>query len=281
MIRHLAVGLLALCLLAAPALAADGPKLFAEGEKLLDRADFAGALKAFAAAAKAEPDNQAYKSRAMIVKRVIRARAYVEKNEADAKWEKVAVSLHAFYLREGLLTEALAIDKKIHEKRPSALSASLLAETLLETGKNEEAAKLLAGLAKEHKDLKNRVYEGIALARLKKTDAAKKVLAKIVVTKETRPGILFDLARLHARLDHFGKALDALRQCLERLPEKSQPALRERAKACADFAKLKKEVAFSAVLANTKSKVKESDCSGGSDCGSCPSRGGCDTGKKK
>jgi thioredoxin-like negative regulator of GroEL len=281
MTRIVLYGLLAGFILAVPAVAeTDAAKLFSQGEKLLAKADFSGALKAFAAASKAAPKNQAYRGRAMIVKRVIRARKYVETAKVDAKWEKVAISLHAFYAREGLAGEALALDRKIHEKRPSATSASLLAETLLDAGKNEEARKLLAGLAKEHRDLQNRVYEGIALARLSKTDEAKKVAAGLTLADDTRPGILFDVARLSALLGDDREALATLAKCLERVPAASQPGLREKASACADFAKLRKDLAFAAVL-KTASKVKESDCSGGSDCGSCPSRGGCDSTKKK
>lgn len=283
MIRPAAHVLLVLCLLSVPALAEkeapDAAKRFAEGEKLLAKADFEGALKAFAAASKADPENKAYRGRAMTVKRVIRARKYVETAEVDAKWEKVAISLHAFYAREGLAEEALALDRKIHEKRPSATSASLLAETLLDAGKNEEARKLLAGLPKEHKDLQNRVYEGIALARLAKTDEAKKVAAALKITDETRPGILFDVARLRALTGDDREAVGTLAKCLEKTPAAGQAAVRDRADACADFAKLRKSEAFAAAL-KTESKVKVSACSGGSDCGSCPSRGGCDSGRK-
>jgi thioredoxin-like negative regulator of GroEL len=283
MFRLAAFGSLALILLTAPAFAAkeapDAAKLFAEGERLLANADFEGALKAFAAASRASPKNKRYQGRAMIVKRVIRARKYVETAEIDAKWEKVAISLHAFYARERLLDEALALDRKIHEKRPSATSAALLAETLLDAGKNEEARKLLAGLPKEHKDLKNRVYEGIALARLEKTDEAKKVAAGLKIADDTRPGILFDVARLRVLLGDEKGALGMLAKCLEKTPTASQAAVRDRAKACADFASIAKKPEFTVALA-TKSKVKVSECSGGSDCGSCPSRGGCDSGKK-
>ncbi|MEN8150952.1 MAG: tetratricopeptide repeat protein [Planctomycetota bacterium] len=272
---------LILVLLAAPVFAGEEPtakEMFDAGQASLAKGQFEDAAKAFKAAAKLEPDNKAYTGRAMILVRVLRARKYVETAEVDAKWEKVATSLHEFYVREGLLENAVTLDRKMYEGRPSARTASLLAETLLETGKNAEAEKHLAGLSKDHKYLQNRVYEGIALARTGKKDEAKKLAAGLEIPADTRSGILYDLARLQTLIGETEKNLATLTKCFENLPEKSQAPLREMAKKCPDFQAIAATEPFAKALA-TKSKVKESDCSGGSGCGSCPSRDSCGSDK--
>jgi len=269
---------LILVLLAAPVFAGEeltAKQMFDAGQASLAKGHFEDAAKALAAAAKLEPDNKAYTDRAMMLVRVLRARKFVETAEIDAKWEKVAISLHAFYVREGLLDPAVALDTKIYEGRPSAKTAALLAEILLESGKDEEAKTHLAGLAKEHKDLQNRVYEGIAFARLGKAKEAKAVAKGLEVPADTRPGILYDIARLQTLIGETEKNLATLSKCFENLPEKAQAPLREMAKACPDFKAIATTPAFAKALA-TPSKVKESDCSGGSGCGSCPSRESCE-----
>jgi len=274
--------LLCLLLLAAPAFAGEPPTakgMFESGQTCLARGHFKDALTAYKQAAKLEPDNKVYAGRAMMLVRVLRARKYVETAKVDAKWEKVAISLHAFYVREGLLDEAVKLDRKIHAERPSAGSAAMLAETLLDRGKNEDALTLLGGLASEHKDLQNRLYEGIALARLEKTEEAKKVAKGLKVPADARPGILYDVARLQTLNGETGPAIATLTKCFAGLPAKSQATHRESAKKCPDFKAIAATPAFAKALA-TPSKVEESDCSGGSGCGSCPTRGGCDSEKK-
>jgi len=268
---------LCLLLLAAVAAAGEPPTAhgcFQDGQIYVKHGKFAEALDSFKTAAKMEPDNKVYAGRAMMISRVLKARKYVETAKVDVKWEKVAISLHAFYVREGVLAEAVKLDRKVYAGRPSATTAALLAETLLESKKNEEARKHLAGLAKEHKDLQNRIYEGIALARLRKSDEAKKLEKALAIPADTRPGILYDLARLQALNGEANKATSTLTKCFAALPAKSQAPLREKAKACTDFFFIAKSPGFAAALA-TPSKVTESDCSGGSGCGSCPDREKC------
>jgi len=252
---------------------------YEDGQNGVRHARFEEALKSFKMAVKLDPDNKVYAGRAMMISRVLKARKYVETAKADAKWEKVAISLHAFYVREGLLESAVKLDRRIYAGRPSAKSAALLSETLLESGKDAEALKHLQGLDKKHRDLQNRVYEGIALARLTKVDEAKKLAKGLSIPEDTRPGILYDLARLHTLTGEMEKAAATLTRCFAALPAKSQAPLRASAKQCPDFKLLAATPAFATALA-TASKVKESDCSGGSGCGSCPERDKCGTGKK-
>lgn len=278
MIRYV---LLALLVLASPVLADEvvGAKaLYEKGEALLDQAKFEDAAEAFKAAAKADPENKVYRGRAIILVRVLRARKYVAESAVDAKWERVAQSLHVFYLREGLSGEAVTLDRRMYTERPGPVSAALLSEALLDAGKNEEALTHVSALPADQKDVQNRVYEGIALARLEKADQAKKLYEGLDLAK-IEPGVLYDVARLQALLGDQKAALATLAKCFEGLTEKSQKAFRTMAERCADFDVFGGSEAFTAAL-NTKSKVEESSCSGSTEgCGSCPNRGGC--GSKK
>jgi tetratricopeptide (TPR) repeat protein len=280
------IRLTALCLvfLAAVAVAGDEPTardLHASGQAALEKADFEKAASFFRQAAKAEPDNKVYARRAMILSRVLKARKYVQTAKADAKWETVAISLRAFYVREGLLGEAVKLDRKVHAARPSAKTAELLAETLLEAGRNEEALKHIAGLAvvPNHR---TDVLLGIAQARTGKMVEAK-AMAKRMTGRFRKvkfgPGLRYDFARLQVLIGEKDGAIATLTGVFADLPTKSQAPLREAAKQCPDFKAIAATPAFAKALA-TPSKVTESDCSGGSGCGSCPEREKCGPEKK-
>jgi tetratricopeptide (TPR) repeat protein len=267
-------------LLAAPAFAEDAPDaaaLFAKGKALLGEGELQAALDAFVAAAKADPENAEYAGQAHVLKRVIALRKTVSEAEPSPKWERVVASLHVYFLQNGLVDKALDLDREAHGRAPSATTTLLLAEGLLEAKKNEEAAKLLAGLKDEWRSPLTHVYHGIALARLGKADAARASLK--AVPAEAGPGLRYDVARLLALLGETEKALGELKRCFEAVPPTQLPAVKEMARKCPDFAALAKSDAFAKVLA-VKSKLAESDCSGGSGCGSCPSRGSCGGGGK-
>jgi tetratricopeptide (TPR) repeat protein len=279
--RTLAVLALGL-LLVVPAVAEDGPDaatLFAKGKTLLAKGDLNDALGAFVAAAKAEPDNAEYVGQARILKQVVSLRKTVKEAVPSAKWERMVVSLHVYFLQNGLVDLAVDLDREAHGRAPSATTATLLAEGLLEAKKNEETAKLLADLKAEWQTPLIHTYRGIALARLGKADAARAVLKTVTVDEKTGPGLRYDLARLHVLLGELDKAVIQLTSCFEAVPPTQLKAVKDMAKACPDFAALAKTPAFEKVLA-VKSKITESDCSGGSGCGSCPSRGSCDEGGK-
>lgn len=269
------------CFLAAPALAEEVSKeastRFAEGEKLLEKGDLDGALKAYLAAAKADPENKNYIQQAMVLKRVKALRIYVDANEPSAKWEKMVLSLHVFYLSHNMAGEALALNRMAYGKQDSALNASLLAETLLDLKKNEEAYKLLTDLDKDKLDEQNRLYLGITLARLERIDEARKIRDDLAVTRQAKPGILYDCARLNTLVGDHAKAMDQLKLMFEKTPPSQLEKNRNFVMACSDFKALKSAEGYGAVM-NTLSKVAESSCSGGTSCGSCPSRTSCSSG---
>jgi thioredoxin-like negative regulator of GroEL len=268
-------------LVAAPAFAeeinGEAAARFAEGEQLLEKGDLDGALKAYMAAAKADPENKAYIQQAMVLKRVKALRGYVDTNDPSPKWEKMVLSLHVFYLTHNMSGEALALDRMAFGKQDSALNASLLAETLLDLKKNEEAYTLLTDLDKEKLDEQNRLYLGITYARLERIDEARKLRDGLNITRQAKPGLLYDCARLNTLVGDHARALDQLKLMFEKTPPSQLDKNKNFVQACSDFTALKRVEGFSAVM-STLSKVAESSCSGGTSCGSCPNRSSCGSG---
>jgi tetratricopeptide (TPR) repeat protein len=259
-------------ILIAPALAGEPAAARAEaGERLLDRGDIRGALAAYIEAAELDPGKQAYTVRALVLRRVERMRTLIESDDTSPRWRTAAITLHAFYLDEGLTDLALELDRKAHARLDSSGSAILLAETLLLLDRDEEVAKLLS--ARPRPALHERVLEGIALARLGRKEEAEKLDAAISVPGNAPSILLRDLARLKARLGAAEKALPLLRSSFEKTSANALDGARRRVRACSDFAALRSTPAFQEVL-RTTSKIEEG-CSGGSSCGSCPKRGEC------
>jgi Flp pilus assembly protein TadD len=273
---------LAVLVLAAPAFAADGDaaKLFADGEKLLKAGKFAEAAEAFTAASRAAPDNAEYKTRALVVRRVIALRKQVDTAEPDAKWERMLVSLHVFYCDHDLLDTALTMNRAANARAGTATTAALVAETLLDLGRNGEASEFLAALPEGQRNDGNRLLLGISLARLGKTDEAKAAVAGLEVTEETGAGAMYDHARLACLLGEPRRAVELLVKSIETSSPKTAERLKKYVGKCSDFSLLAKDGNLEKVLA-AESKVAESGCSGGSGCGSCPSRGSCGGDEKK
>ncbi len=257
---------------------AEAAASFAKGQELLRSGDFPGALKAYTAAAKAAPENKEYIERAMVVRRIMSYRKFAVENPDSPKWGEVVQSLHVFYVTQGLLNEALTLDKKIHARTKSAASASLLAETLLELGKNEETVKLLAPFEPKAGTERTRVCLGIAFARLGEKERARRLATACPVKAEATPSHLVDQARLNMLLGKKAQGIKALTLCLEQLPKSRHETIRTYVNGCADFGPFRKSSELGVVM-QTKSKVSESSCSSGADCGSCPSKGGCDSEK--
>lgn len=252
----------------------------AAGDALLKKGDFTGAYKSYTAAAKADPENRELAAKAMLVRRVMTLRKFVAEGQVSPQWEKMVVSLHAFYLSNGILEEALALDRVAHDKINNAMSASLLAETLLEMNRNEEALAHLRSLDRKLMDDQNTLYFGITLARLGKRDEAKKVAGKCPSPScEADPLILYDSARLKALMGEEEEAGRMLVRCFEAIPPSQLDMVKGFAMACPDFKSLKASGRMAAVL-KTESKIEESSCSGGTSCGSCPNSQGCSSEKK-
>lgn len=244
------------------------------GKELLAKGDFSGAMQAFAAAARADEQNQDYRRNFAMTRQVIALRERLDKEQDSKRWEYMAQALLDFYAAERIYPAALALGEKMHAKLNTASSAGILGETQLAMGKNAEAEKMLAALDPQKATLATESLRGLALMHNGKADAAAKVAQSLVVPDDAGAHALYCAARLQAAVGNAPRAVELLRRCLENVPPSLQDGYREHARECEDFAALTSSEAFSKALA-VESKIAESKCSGGGQCAGCPNRGKC------
>ena len=247
---------------------------FARGDALLAGGGFQQALQAYATAVRAERANQQYVQQFMLVRQVVALRGGLERESDPQRRRQIAQALRSFYVSQGLLSEALAVDEEVHAKSNTATSAALLAETQLAVGKPAEAAQVLGALGPEKATAATQALLGIALARQGRMGEARKISESIPLSTSGDPGTLYSLARMHAVIGKDDEALGLLRRCFEAVPPSRLDDLKRHATQSREFAGLASTDGFARVLA-TKSTVSESKCSGGSSCAGCPMRGSC------
>ncbi len=252
----------------------DAAKAFAEGQALLVQADFDAALDAFRTAAKADTENEEYRQQYAMLRRVVRMRAQLLEQEGSEQWEATAQALRTFYHANGVHTEALPLDRKIHERRKTGGSAAMLAETLLAMDKNAETIEALKSLHKKEQTPRTHVLHGLALAREGHSDEARALEKKTRLKKTAGSRVFFELACLRSRIGDVKGAIKALTRSFELTPPSLLDGTKIDAKACKDLALIAHSPAFAEAL-ETESKIKESKCSQGKGCGKCPNRSKC------
>ena len=251
-----------------------GAEAFARSQELVRKGDLSGALDAVGAAARADPQNPAYRQQYMLLQRVLKTRDALATEADPAKWWQMALGLRNFYYANGLYAQVVALARQMHEKQPSVASATILADALLALGQNAEAEQALAALDAKALTLQAKALLGIALARQKKVDQAKAILGQLALPDDAGPRFLFDVARLRVLCGDTDGGLATLKTALESTNPRALDAFRDLAKTSGDFASVAGGDAFAKVLA-TESKVDESACSSGAGCGSCPNRKAC------
>jgi tetratricopeptide (TPR) repeat protein len=274
--RRSTVVVLTTMLFFGPALARaeSAARSFAKGEALLAKGDFAAALQSYAAAAKADPNNQEYVQHYAMLRRVVDMRSRLETERSPDRWEYLAKALRAFYLSERIYQELLKLDQDLHARTGSAESAAQLAETQLAVGQNAEAATILAALEPNKATAMTQAIRGIALVRTGKAEEAKQIAKDLDVPADAGPRMAYAAARFYATIGESAKAIQWLQTCFEVTLPSMVDSYKSHAKGCADFASLAATPEFARVL-ETKSKIPESKCSSGSSCASCPMSGKC------
>jgi len=275
-IARLSTALLVVAALTIPALARaeNAEQAAARAKALLAQGDFDAALAAYATAARADQDNRTYVQQYAVVRRVIQIRKQLEAEQDAERWQYLARALHAFYISQGIYSEALALDEKIHARLGTASSAAALAETQLAMDRNAEAAKTLSALKPSEATPTTQALLGIALAREGKMDEARRVAAGAKLPEKAGPRMVYTAARLQGATGNTQEALKLLARCFKSTAPSLLDGYKAHARECPEFTALASTAAFAEVL-KTKSAVPESKCSGGSGCAGCPMRGKC------
>lgn len=276
-LRNLRAGLCCLVLLLASVAIADeavrGSKEFAQGQALLRAHDYKAALAAFAAAEKADRANEAYRQEHALLRRVIPLRERLPKQHNAEKWSAMAAGLRSYYADHELLDEVLALDEEAHRRFGTTETLTRLASTQIRLGQDAAAVTTLGGLPESERAPSTQAQFGLALAHLQRMDEAR-TIAGSIADAEAGPGLLYDLACLNSLVGNHARALTLLTRCFESTQPSRLDAFKTYARGDKDLAALAALPEFSQVMA-TASKIKESDCSGGTSCAKCPSRDKC------
>ena len=137
-IHRILIGISAAAILACPATVwGNTAACFANGKALLAKADFQGALHAYATAARADRDNSEYLQRYSLVCQITTMRKRLGVEEKDPRrWEYLAQALHSFY-PQGDLSQGPCLDRRIHARAENHFHGDMLAETELAMDLNE------------------------------------------------------------------------------------------------------------------------------------------------
>jgi thioredoxin-like negative regulator of GroEL len=260
-----------------PGWADTSAEIYSRGQKLLREGKLEAAAKEFDQAAAAEPKNEEYAAKAKQLSKVFALQEVLAKEKDDGSWTRVARALHLFYRSEKLNDEALKLDRQIHSRLNSALSAGILADTLLALGKNDEAAELIEKLPEKQHSLDTDAVRAIALARAGKQKEAIDAVDAIKLPDEICAGKSYLLARVNGAVGRNEEAAKYLKKSFESTPPEKLPNFLNAAKSSPDFAKLLADDRY-ATLWTTTSKPSEqehehkhSHNDGRSHCLGCPS----------
>jgi len=238
---------------------------FTEGQALLAKGEFDGALKALKAAAVADPENKEYDGEFKLLRRALNMREQLKAEEDADVWQQMSRALYTYYRDHNVNGEAVAVAGKLHEKVNTGESAALLADAQLALDQNDAAVKVLDGVAADQRTPRTDILRGVALARVGKLPEAKAVAAKVELDKDAEARVVFDAARLEALVGNQQNALNALQRAFEATPANWLDGLKAEAKASKDLQSVAGGEDFAKVL-KTESKVK-------SGCGGCPMAG--------
>jgi hypothetical protein len=281
---------LAVCLLAAMTLPAEGAEPlavaaidasaapgageYADGEACVRKGEFRKALRSYAKAARADGQNEQYRKQYMLLRRIIKIQRALDREKNLDRWRSSALELRDFYYQYGLKDRLLDLAKKMYAKDKSVDSAVFLADAHLLLDQNAEAEAVLASVEDGKLPLQGKLLMGIAQARQGKTGPAQQRVSNVQMPSEPVPRFLIDLARVKVLCGDATGAMGELKTAFQSTRPSALASIKSYVTRQKDFAPVAKSDAFAAVL-KTESKVNESDCSGGTSCGSCPSRGSC------
>lgn len=239
-----------------------------------EQQDYKAALMAYAKAARANPTETYYRSQFALLRSVGKMQAAMGTEPVAEKWQGYAEAVRNYLYGKGFYQAALTVDTAGYEKFNDVSHGSKKLETLLMLNKNDEAATLAQGLEATETSTRLATLKPVALARAGQVTQAVAAVEKLTINADKDPYALFDLARISQAAGKQDEAYSYLKLFLEHTVPSEMATSRNMINLCEDFSALHDQEAYVTVLA-TESKVEQSDCSGGSSCGSCSLKGKC------
>lgn len=212
----------------------------------------------------AEPKNAALKKQLLFLAAMQRRETMFAKERNPEMASKLGAELRRYYYQQRLFSAAESVDRRLHSMNPDHLHTFALGETLLHTGKNQEAAELLKRCDWNEQERSGKLLTALAAARIGDQETGRRLLAEIPDERCTPQERLLAVTAA-ARLGEIERASKGVVTILEQAPSKETKALQHYFSGT-DFQTVLSSPAFRNAL-NTRSKAKENDCSG------CPNRG--------
>ena len=212
--------------------------VYARAQQQWRAGELEAAIASYAEAAEAEPANAEYRARFAHVQKATTLTQRLETEQNAARWVGIARALHTFYHQERLFEPALAIDRRLHQRLQSALSATLLAQTLTAMDRPQEAADTLQTIPEDARNLGTQTTLVIALVRAGKSEEAANVAKAMDIPDQLCAGKAYMLAHMKAALGDDPAAADLLSRAFDAVPAGRLPAFKATALQCPELAAL-------------------------------------------
>jgi hypothetical protein len=246
---------------------------------IVQKKDYPTALQQYAAAAKENPQATYYRDQYAVLQRVIKIKKLMAEETNLEKWKSYAQAVRSYYYGKGYYSEALEVDQAAAGKFDTADFAANYLETLLLTGKNDEAAKFVESKKITEKTLRYQTLEAVLQARTGKLESALNTAKTVQIAPKTNSQSCFDLARVYWAAGDKEKSFSNLTTFMEHTAPSEQPVAQILIQKSSEFAPLQGTEELKKVL-STPSKITQSGCTGGSSCGSCSLKDKCASGSK-
>ncbi len=249
-------------------------KFAEQGNQAIQKCEFEQASEYYKKASEAAQDNPEYKDKAMLLRNIIRIRENLAKENNIRRWANNAMSLRAFYMQEKLYSEVLNISQQIYSRFASnPVALFMLGESYILCQQYQQAVEFLSKLG-ESSTQTTEVLLGIAQAKLGNKDAATTISKQLSQMPSHQPSYCYYAAILETLLQNPNRALQYIANGLKNTPPSQIETLKKKILESPELQTLKENPQFTTTLA-TESEIKESNCSGGSSCSTCPNRSGC------
>jgi tetratricopeptide (TPR) repeat protein len=189
----------------------------------LSSQDYPGAEQGFLAVLKLEPRNVgALGNLGVVYSRMNRFGQAVQTYERALRIAPgnpaLMLNLGLAYVKQEQFAQALPIFTKLGATAPTLQNRQLLATCLVETGQPEKALTVLDALVRENPSDTGLLYlQGVALARLKKSDAAHEAWARMMAAAPPAQAA-FLMGKASYETENFEDAAKFFRQALEADP---------------------------------------------------------------
>jgi hypothetical protein len=230
------------------------------------------ALNEYAAAAKADPQEEYYRQQYVFLQRVTKMQSLLTTELNIEKWKSYAKAVRGYYYYKGYYTLALQIDLKAAGKFKNVDYAANALETLLLAGKNADAAKFAEQNIFTDKSVRYQTLNLVLEAANGHAAKAVESLKVIKIDPNSNYKSYFDSARIYSAANDKDKTLSNLKSFIENSPPTEHNSAKTMIVKSTSFSALQGSDELKMVL-ETASKGKI--CTPGSKCKSCKTKGRC------